>query len=54
MTFLSTLQALDIQALDFIRTTFVINASWFHTLIELFSDSEPIAYMLFLVGLWIW
>ena len=53
MTVLSSLQSLDVHALDFVRSTLTINAPWFHTFIKLFSDSEPIAFALFLVGLWL-
>ena len=49
MTVLSSLQTLDTNALEFIRSTLVINAPWFHTFIELFSDSEPLAFALFLI-----
>lgn len=54
MTVLSTLQVLDTQALELVRSTFIIDASWFHALIAIFSDSEPIAFSLFLIGLWLW
>lgn len=54
MTVLSSLQALDTQVLELVRSTLTINAPWFHTLIAVFSDSEPIIFSLFLIGLWLW
>ena len=49
---LDTLNALDIAALEFIRTTFFVDTTWFRTFVLLFSDSEPILFSIFLVALW--
>lgn len=49
---LATLQALDISALEFIRTTFSFDSVWFQRGILFFSDLEPIAFWLFLLGFW--
>jgi len=51
-TMLDILNALDIAALEFIRTTFFVDTTWFRTFVLLFSDSEPILFSIFLVALW--
>ena len=54
MNIFASLQALDVQLLDIVRNTLVINSSWFSTFILLISDSEPILFALFLVVLWMY
>ncbi len=49
---LATLQAMDIRVLEFIRTTFIIDTSWFRVVLLVFSDIEPLFFALFLLGLW--
>lgn len=51
---LSYLQALDISALDFIRTTLSFDSVWFPRIILFFSDLEPILFGLFLIGFWLY
>lgn len=50
---LDALQTLDTQWLEWVRTTFIIQAGWFQVLIVILADSEPIIFALFLVGLWL-
>jgi membrane-associated phospholipid phosphatase len=52
MNALQNLINLDIQCLEWIRTTFTLNTSWFPTVITLFADSEPLLFSLLLIGLW--
>lgn len=52
MTLSQNLIHLDIQCLEWVRTTFIIDTPWFGTLITLLADSEPLLFSLFLVGLW--
>lgn len=51
---LATLQALDISALEFIRTLFSSDSLWFQRGILFFSDLEPILFGLFLIALWLY
>lgn len=52
MNFFNTLIHLDIQCLEWIRTTFILHASWFPTVITLLADSEPLLFSLLLIGIW--
>ncbi len=54
MTVLSSLQALDTRILEIIRSSLTIDTPWFHAFIATFSDSEPILFSAFLIGLWLW
>lgn len=53
MSLLSSLQALDVQALESVRHALTLHTPWFQTLILTLSDSEPILFALFLIGLWL-
>lgn len=51
---LNYLQSLDIQLLEMMRNLAIVQIDWFRPIIFLFSDSEPIVFWLFLIGLWLY
>lgn len=53
MNILSSLQAWDTSLLELVRSHLILHTSWFPTAIVITGDSEPIAFALFLVGLWL-
>lgn len=54
MNILHTLQLWDASLLEIVRSHLILHTTWFPTLIFSVSDSEPIAFALLLVGLWLY
>jgi membrane-associated phospholipid phosphatase len=51
---LASLQALDISALESIRTIFSVDATWFRWIIIFLGDLEPLLFSVFLIGFWLY
>ncbi len=51
---LDTLQTFDVQLLEIMRNSLVIDTEWFRWVVLLIADSEPILFSLFLIGLWLY
>jgi len=49
---LDAIQTFDVQLLEIIRNSLVIDAEWFRWVVLVIADSQPILFSLFLIGMW--